>query len=299
MINFNYESQPKDTIWKCNLCSNTHSILISKKDRYGFNVSVHLCLNCGLIYFSPRMKPDGYKLFYRDYYRPLVSSFYKKTIDANSIKDGQKEYSHEIIDWIFPYIKTKKKQINLLDIGGSTGVVALTIKEDLKKYDLNIEATVIDPSPTELSVAKKSGLNTIEGLIEEVDIEKKEWDLILLCQTVDHLLDVKNTIKRIRDIMSSNSLFFIDIVDIEFMINDRGLQKSLKIDHPYNFSRNTIMPFLQEMGLSVIAEAILLDGHLIGFLCVKSSSIGKMSNRKHAEKLLGKIRSEQAQNGLK
>ena len=72
-INFDYDSQPKEELQSCNICGSSRSIVISKKDRYGLNVSACLCLGCGLVYISPRMTAEGYKLFYQKFYRPLVA----------------------------------------------------------------------------------------------------------------------------------------------------------------------------------------------------------------------------------
>jgi hypothetical protein len=37
--------------------------------------------------------------------------------------------------------------------------------------------------------------------------------VVIICQTVDHLLDVAGTLARVRQLLSDDGLLFIDIVD--------------------------------------------------------------------------------------
>ena len=293
-IDFDYDSQPKEYVQSCNLCGSSRSIVISKKDRYGLNVSACLCLGCGLVYISPRMTAEGYKLFYKKFYRPLVSYYLGKKVDSLTIVEGQKEYAQEVFEWMEPYVPKNKKSFRLLDVGGSTGVVAKVFADNLKAFGFRVEATVIDPSPDELAVAKKFGLKTIEGLVEEKDIQKNSWDLIVLCQTIDHLMDVTKTTSVIRNSLKKDGLFFVDIVDWEYNVRKKSVRDSLKIDHPFNFTRGTIVPFLESMGFKIISESILTDGHLLGFICSKAKQTKCSFSRLHAESLLSLIRKKQA-----
>ena len=50
---------------------------------------------------------------------------------------------------------------------------------------------MLDPAPDELEVAAAAGMETIAGFAEDFDPGERRWDLVLLCQTIDHLLDVR------------------------------------------------------------------------------------------------------------
>lgn len=293
-INFDYNSQPKEFLCSCNICGSSHSIIISKKDRYGIDVSACLCLRCGLVYISPRMTAEGYRLFYQKFYRPLVSYYLKRKVDSTTIMEEQGEYAQEVFRWAEPYLTKKPNISKVLDIGGSTGVVAKVFKDNLEAVGCSVEATVIDPSPDELAVAKKLGLKTIEGFVEDLDIGENCWDFVLLCQTIDHLVDARKTVLAIRNALVENGMFFLDIVDWEYTIRRKGVQDSIKIDHPFNFTRQTVMPFLERMGFQVVSESILTDGHLIGFLCRKAELVKSSFSQVHAETLLSLIRKNQA-----
>lgn len=293
-ISFDYASEPREHVRCCNVCGSSRSIVISRKDRYGLDIAACLCLGCGLVYLSPRMTADGYRLFYQKYYRPLVSYYLKQKVDSTTIIQGQKQYAQEVFEWIERYLLPPKGVFEILDVGGSTGVVAKVFKENLEAIGFSVEATVIDPSPDELAVARMSGLETIEGLVEEKNIQKRRWDLVLMCQTIDHLLDAAQTISTIRSSLRERSLFFVDIVDWEYMVHRKGVQGSLKIDHPFNFTRQTTIPFLENKGFRIVSESILSDGHLVGFLCGKAKPKTWSFSPGHAEFLLSLIRKKQA-----
>ncbi|UCC98752.1 MAG: methyltransferase domain-containing protein [Phycisphaerales bacterium] len=293
-IGFDYTSQVKEHVSRCNVCGSSRSIVISRKDRYGLDVSACLCLGCGLVYLSPRMTVEGYRVFYQKYYRPLVSYYLKQKIDTATIIAGQRQYARELFGWIERYLSPSKDVLEILDVGGSTGVVTKVFKENLEALGFSVKATVIDPSPEELAVAKMSGLETIEGLVEEKNIHKRRWDIVLLCQTIDHLMDVAKTIIAIRSSLRERSLFFVDIVDWEYVVRRKGVQDSLKIDHPFNFTRQTAIPFLEGKGFRIVSESVLSDGHLIGLLCAKAEERPSSFSPGHAEFLLSLIREKQA-----
>jgi hypothetical protein len=108
-------------------------------------------------------------------------------------------------------------------------------------------------------------------------------------------MDVKKTISVIRDSLKENGLLFMDIVDWEFNVRRKSVRDSIKIDHPFNFTRQTIIPLLGNVGFRIISESILTDGHLIGFICKKAKASNKAFSHVHAESLLSLIRIKHAQ----
>ena len=67
----------------------------------------------------------------------------------------------------------------------------------------------------------------------------------------------------------------MDIVDFKYMVKDRGVKNSIKIDHPHNFSFKATYNLLQGIGFTIVASSNIYDGHLIGFLCKKGNSLPK------------------------
>src|SRR5690606_9758779 len=129
-----------------------------------------------------------------------------------------------------------------------TGVVAHAF---VRRFGL--EATVIDPAPLEAAAAQALGLETIEGLIEEVDLGGRRCDVVIICQTVDHLLDVAGTLRRTRELLSATGLLFVDIVDLRAAyLRNWSVEEAVKIDHPYYFTESTMTAYLRRTGFEVL-----------------------------------------------
>src|SRR5215208_1062544 len=120
---YDYDAQPKEAIAACNLCGASAFAVLAHHDRYGFAAPAHACARCGLVFLNPRMTADAYAHFYDGVYRPLVSAFHGRLIDAKTIQAEQRDYAIERADFIRPFVAGAGLR-TMLDIGGSTGVVS-------------------------------------------------------------------------------------------------------------------------------------------------------------------------------
>ena len=148
----------------------------------------------------------------------------------------------------------------VLDVGGSTGIVAGAVREAL-----GAEATVLDPAPDELEVAAAAGMETIAGFAEDFDPGERRWGLVLLCQTIDHLLDVRATLESMRRMTAEDGYAFVDELDLLIAAQAKGTEGATKIDHPYYFTHDTAVAFFVSTGFEPVAERLSTDGHW-GFL---------------------------------
>ena len=255
-LHFDYEAQPKARVERCNLCGETVFVGLTHRDRYGYPASASGCGGCGLVFLDPVMTAAAYGEFYAGTYRPLVSAFHGRLIDARTIQQEQREYAVERGDLLAPYVHGRGYK-TLLDIGGSTGIVADALA---RRFDLR--ATVVDPAPLETAQAQALGIETIEGLVEQVDLGSRRFDVVVLCQTVDHLLDVTGTLRRLRDLIAPGGLFFVDIVDFRAAyLRNGSVEAAIKIDHPYYLTEATMTAYLGRTGFQV-ARADYAADHL-------------------------------------
>ncbi len=257
-----YDAQSKRFVSHCNLCSSDELEAVTERDRYGYCATAVGCLRCGLVFLNPVMIDAAYSDFYGDVYRPLVSAYHGRQIDAVTIQAEQKEYAAERELFLRDFVVEAKPK-TLLDIGGSTGVVASYFAERL-----GLDASVLDPSPTELEHAKARGLETIPGLLESFVPGSRSFDLVLLCQTVDHLLDVTGALLKVREVMSPNGLFFIDAVDFQAVYRNQGsVEAAVKIDHPFSLTRETMTAYLLRTGFEILRVAYAKDQLHVMFVC--------------------------------
>ncbi len=264
-LGYDYAAKPKRRMLRCNLCGADRFVTLTHTDRYGYPATADGCLRCGLAFLNPVMSASAYAEFYTDVYRPLVSAYHGRRIDADSIQDEQRAYARARADFIEPQLGERGCK-TLLDVGGSTGVVAHALK---KRFDLL--ATVIDPAPLEIEVARELGLETVEAFVEDYDSGGATYDLVVLCQAVDHLLDVSLSLAKIRDLVSEWGLFFVDIVDFRAAYRRNGsVEEAVKIDHPYYLTDEAMRCYLARSGFEVLAIDYAADHLHVGYLCAPS-----------------------------
>ncbi len=260
---FNYAGQPKEAIERCNLCGGDYFVQISHRDRYGYAAGAFTCGRCGLVFLSPRLSAKAYSEFYASVYRPLVSAYHGRPIDAKSIQAEQREYAIERAEFAVPFLQSGQGARTLLDIGGSTGVVARHFVERFGHA-----GTVLDPSAEELQEAEGHGLATVREFIEMADFAGKKFDLVLLCQTIDHLLDISLTLDKIRECLKEGGFFFVDIVDFRAgYLRNWSVSEATKIDHPYYLTQETMEAYLHRKGFEVLRKGYAADHLHVNYMC--------------------------------
>jgi 2-polyprenyl-3-methyl-5-hydroxy-6-metoxy-1,4-benzoquinol methylase len=261
-LGYDYAAQPKQALTACNLCGGAEFVVLAHRDRYGYPAQAHACRRCGLVFLNPRMTAEAYGRFYNGIYRPLVSAFHGRLIDAQTIQDEQRQYAGERAEFIRPFL-AKASGGTLLDIGGSTGVVA-----NLIAGEFGLDGTLIDPAPLEVEHARRLGLETIAGLVEEHDFGSRLFDVVIICQTVDHLLDVAGTLARVRQLLAKHGLLFIDIVDFRAQyLRNWSVEDAVKIDHPYYLTQETMTAYLKTSGFEVLRSDYAADHLHVSYVC--------------------------------
>lgn len=261
-LDYDYAAQPKRAVTACNLCGGSVFVVLAHRDRYGYPAEAHGCRRCGLVFLNPVMTAEAYASFYAGTYRPLVSAYHGRRIDAHTIQAEQRQYAAERGDFLAPFLQGGRAR-RMLDIGGSTGVVA-----HLLARRFGLEATVLDPAPLETAEAQALGLETIEGLVECHDFGARRFDVIVMCQTIDHLLDVAGTLRRVRELITDEGLFFVDIADFRSpYLRNWSVEEAIKIDHPYYLVEFTAMTLLERTGFEVLRVDYEADHLHVGYAC--------------------------------
>jgi 2-polyprenyl-3-methyl-5-hydroxy-6-metoxy-1,4-benzoquinol methylase len=261
-LGYDYASQPKEAVTACNLCGASTFVILTHRDRYGYPAEAHACTRCGLVFLNPRMTADAYGRFYDGVYRPLVSAFHGRLIDARTIQAEQREYAAERAAFIQPLVAGRAFR-SMLDIGGSTGVVAHYVAREF-----GLQGTLIDPAPLEVEQARHFGLETITGLVERHDFGGRRFDVVIVCQTVDHLLDVRGTLARVRQLLTEDGILFIDIVDFRAAyLRNGSIEAAVKIDHPYYLTEPTMSGYLAATGFDIARADYAADRLHVGYVC--------------------------------
>ena len=259
---FDYAAQPKERVEACNLCGKASYEQFATRDRYGLPVQSVTCLGCGLVFLTPRMTAAAYRDFYRDGdYRALLSEFHGRPVTAETIEADQVGYAERLIKLLEPHV-SGQPFTTMLDVGGSTGVVAEAVAQQF-----GLVATVLEPSDAEGDRAALRGLKIIPGTIEQCTIGTDRYDLVLLCQTVDHLTDIRQALRTIRGLLAEGGLFFVDIVDYRVPLRKVGREGAIKVDHPYYLEPWTMDAYLAQAGFERLHSQVASDGMHVDFVC--------------------------------
>jgi SAM-dependent methyltransferase len=265
-LNYDFDSRPKEFVESCNLCGGRAKTRLTHQDRYGFRSAAEICDSCGLTFLNPRLTAEAYRTFYSAVYRPLVSAYHNRRIDFETVQQDQAPYALALSSYLSRWVPEIGGR-SLLDIGGSTGVVSSRLAADY-----GFDPLVLDPSPEELAVAKSRGCRVQSGLLEDLTPEGS-FSLILLCQTVDHLLDVAGALKKIKSVLRPDGMFFVDIVDFRWSyLHHRSIESAIKVDHPYYLVPETMEFYLRIAGFKAVGRVVAADSMHLGYLCRHSES---------------------------
>jgi SAM-dependent methyltransferase len=256
-LGFDYATRELEPVAACNLCGSAERVELADRDRYGYPARLAMCPRCGLGFLAPRPTRSEYADFYERVYRPLLSAYRGRRIDAETLQEGQRAYARKLLRFLRNTLT--QPPASLLDAGGSTGVVAAALCDAF-----GAEGTVVDPSPDELAVASASGLETIASFVEDFDPGARRWDLVLFCQTIDHVLDVAASLAVLRSSVAADGRVWVDVDDLMDVVARTGsLAEAVHVDHPYYLTRDTARAFFARAGLEVVAERRKRAGFLL------------------------------------
>lgn len=253
---WDYSAQPKEHVEECNACGSKLWVTLAQHDRYGFPAMSHCCHSCGLIFLSPRMTKEAYAEFYKSTYRNLIEWYTPGSAPAG--EESQTRYAKKIIPLLKPYVS--KQADSLLDIGGAPGVCA-----EIVGAVFGCSTTIVDPASES---GAKGGSDFFGTPIEGLSTSRK-WGIILCCQTVDHLLDLRGSLEKMRSLLSDDGVLWVDILDWLYSLRQtRSVEACAKIDHPYGLTERHFFNLLLSVGLS--PQRLSYQGRHIGFVCKKT-----------------------------
>ena len=245
----------------CNICGACETAILSTRDRYGFPGRAGMCLSCGLIYNLDRFTAPGYADFYeRGAYRQLIGKFKNVEQNLERIQAGQIGYAKNLLQ-TFGGIFPEDPRGRLLDIGGSTGLVSQEFQKQL-----GYRPTIVEPSAAEAAMARSLGLDAVVGSIETWQTDHN-FDVILLCRTVEHLYDLKLALTKIRSLLKPTGLFYCDLADfLEIVRREGPPEATAKVDHVYWLTQETAPPIFRSLGFEVASMQLTLPPDQVGFL---------------------------------
>jgi SAM-dependent methyltransferase len=269
---FDYEAQPKEHVGVCDLCGSCLTPeVVAEGDRYGFPVRHVGCRDCELVFQSPRLAPAGLRALYSGPDRALVSAWHGRPINRETLEPEQAGYARALGDTFERlWMRGAEKPlpgVRVLDLGGSTGIVGASIAARLVSRKAGGGTlTVVEPSCEEAVAAIPRAARVVVQSAEDFEAELGSFDLVLLCQTVDHLRSISAVLRKVRTWLAPGGRFFVDAVDWEKVRGDGPAHDALKIDHVYALTPTTMRRYLETHGF-VAREVEAPSANHVAFLC--------------------------------
>ncbi len=251
----------RQLVTRCNACGSEHNAVVAYSDRYGFPLRTAMCTACGLLYMMDRFTQDGYSDFYREGdYRKITSAFAGSVATIEDLQADQSQYAKNLTRFLDGRLPDRKN-VRLLDVGGSSGEVALELVNRL-----GVDGTVLDPSQEEIEAARRHGLKGVVGSAETWDTDER-FDMVMMCRTIEHLFDLRATMQKIRRLLTPGGLFYCDFLDYMELCRMTGHPQTVsKVDHCYWLTMDTAPALFRAMGFEVISLHLVPKPQFIGLL---------------------------------
>lgn len=216
-------------------CGSNNYMEITNKDRYGIDYSLCLCRDCGLLYSNPRMTEESFRQFYGNDYRNIYSDRGEVGENVDSVYGNNRimDFVHNILD---EYEIARPKTV--FEIGCGNGSNLLAFKD--------CECIGVDYDVQAINVGKLKGLDLREGGIDVLEALNKKADLIIMHHVLEHMTDIEQDLKRIRELLSENGVLYVAVPG--FYVWDK--QSLFQNAHNYQFTGNTLDYVMRVCGFS-------------------------------------------------
>lgn len=223
-----------EIVQNCPLCGVNASALFDQREFRGRSVTNNLCMNCGLIYQSPRMTEAERQEFYEDGYRTLYQGQEKPRPEDLAIQEAR---ARVVLDFLPDQVRPTR----LLDIGCSSGNL-------LHHFHRQYQAQVygVEPGNMYREYALSSGLQVYPSLQELQQNAPGRFDLVSMMHVLEHLPDPLHYIQDLRDhLLEPQGWLLLEVPNLY-------AHDCFEVAHLTSFSSRTLTTLVREAGFQVV-----------------------------------------------
>jgi SAM-dependent methyltransferase len=224
-----------EIVQSCILCGSDRSSLFDQRSFHGRQVINRVCLNCGLVYQSPRMTEAENVIFYADEYRLLQEGHADPTARNISI---QKARASSLYGFIHPVITTISRH---LDIGCSMGILLQHFQDAYHDQVVGVE-----PGEAHREHARRQGLTVYPSQEDLEKAREPRFDLVSMSHVLEHLPDPVGYLNQLREsILSKDGWLLVEVPNLY-------AHDSFEVAHLYAFSPHTLREVLHKGGFEIL-----------------------------------------------
>lgn len=197
----------REVITHCPICNSDESDFFCGFDRIGLPVETVFCRHCPTLYSRSRMDEASLEVFYSKFYRSLYAGMAEPSEDFfdNQISSGRR-----IIEQLTKFGRTNWSfsESRVLDIGCGAGGILLPFKI------AGADVLGIDLDDKYMDKGRSHGLTLKRISVFEIPGNDK-FDLIILKDVLEHLVDVERMIKFLKDHLSEFGQIYVQVPSFE------------------------------------------------------------------------------------
>jgi 2-polyprenyl-3-methyl-5-hydroxy-6-metoxy-1,4-benzoquinol methylase len=224
-----------ETVSYCPLCNSDHSRLFDRREFRGQTATNRVCLNCGLVYQSPRMTEAEAAEFYAAEYRRMYQGD-----EGPNAKDLAVQRARA--DSLFAFTHRHVEHVTRhLDIGCSSGLLLQRFHDGFGSQPVGIE-----PGDAYRSHARAQGISVYASLDELKQNESTRFDLISMAHVLEHLPDPVGYLAHLREtLIAPGGALLLEVPNLY-------AHDSFETAHLLAFSPLTLAATVEQAGYEII-----------------------------------------------
>lgn len=223
----------------CPLCQSSRSAAFDTRNFHQRPVTNRICLQCGLVYQSPRMPDEELAAFYEEEYRILYQGSQGPNAKDLAIQRGRAAHLLNFIQGELPKVEKH------LDIGCSAGLLLQAIQ-----VQFHNQATGIEPGRAYREVAQGQGLQVFASLEELRKSGSGPFDLISLAHVLEHIPDPLGYLTDLREnFLAPGGALLLEVPNLYG-------HDCFEVAHLISYSAHSLAQVLAKAGWLVRRQAI-------------------------------------------
>jgi len=240
-----------ESVTHCMCCNGTSFEELLVKDRFDLPFGSNLCVNCGLIVTSPRIKQGSLVYYYDKYYHPL--NYGKESLERQDSLYGSQQ-GIKIFDRLKSHIQSSR--IDVLEIGAGVGNVLNEFRDKAAASNIDVDVLGTEYSQQCIEKCQANDVSTIFGDASTVLELNRTFDLIILSHVFEHFIDLNAELAKLKKLLKVDGIVYIEVPGVfknhlKHYYNFSFLGYSVHA-HMYNFTLKSLENVLSSNGFSML-----------------------------------------------
>lgn len=240
-----------EAVSQCTCCGEKVFEDLLDQDRFGLPFGALICISCGLILTSPRIKQESLAYYYDKYYHPL--NYGKESMQSQDslygLQQGEKIFNRLLS-------RIAKSKLEVLEIGAGVGNVLAEFKASAALEDIYVDVLGTEYSQQCIEMCLEKGIEVLLGDALTVSKLDRKFDIVILSHVLEHFIDIKSELFRISKLLKPDALVYIEVPGVfenhhKSYYDFSFLGYSVHA-HMYNFTLDSLVNVLAQSGFSLL-----------------------------------------------